>query len=126
MPGATFASTRSMRRWVVPSALFILVLAGVPRAAENCTSLEILALQRFFGVDSTGPTSYRALRHLEARNDQWDRTASMEVWTEADRSGFRYEVVAEAGSNYIRSRVFEPVLTTEREMWATGAPERAT
>jgi hypothetical protein len=116
-----------MRRWTPPALLFVLLtLAGRPSAADNCTSAGPLALQRFFSVDATGPIAYRALRHLEARNEQWDKTASMDVWTEADQAGFRYDVIAESGSGYIRSRVFEPVLTTEQQMWATRASDRAT
>ena len=49
----------------------------------------------------------------------------MDVWTEADRSGFRYTIVGEGGSDYIRSRVFRATLKTEAEMWASGAPDRA-
>jgi hypothetical protein len=47
------------------------------------------------------------------------------VWTEADRDGFRYRIVAEEGSEYIRSKVFRASLETERKMWAEGAPARA-
>ena len=36
-----------------------------------------------------------------------DKTAWMDVWTEADGDGgFTYTVVAEGGSGYIRSKVF--------------------
>ena len=61
------------------------------------------------------PRQYRALRHFEARNDKLDKSAWMEVWTEADRSGFRYEVVGEGGSGYIRSQVFVKALETEQQ-----------
>jgi hypothetical protein len=50
----------------------------------------------------------------------------MDVWTEADAvNGFRYRVVAEGGSDYIRSRVFVATLDAERKMWASGEPDRA-
>ena len=55
-----------------------------------------------------------------------DKTAWMDVWTEADREGgFRYTVVAEGGSGYIRSKVFLASLEKEREMYASGDPSRA-
>src|SRR5206468_11082324 len=38
---------------------------------------------------------------------------------------FRYAIVAEGGSDYIRSRVFRASLDTERKFWASGAPEEA-
>ena len=49
----------------------------------------------------------------------------MDVWTEADAAGFRYRIVTEDGSDYIRSKVFRASLETEREMWAAGAPDEA-
>ena len=44
----------------------------------------------------------------------------MDVWTEADASGFRYRVVAEEGSDYIRSKVFRASLDTERDDVGAG------
>lgn len=83
-------------------------------------------LQRFLSLDSPRVTSYRALRHLDARNDRLDKTAWMDVWVEADREGgFKYTVVAEGGSGYIRSKVFLESLEKEREMYAAGDPSRA-
>ena len=53
------------------------------------------------------PDSYRALRRLEAQNEHFHQHARMVAWTEADRaSGFRYQIVSEDGSAYIRSHVF--------------------
>jgi len=49
----------------------------------------------------------------------------MDVWTEGDDNGFRYQVVAEDGSDYIRNRVFRQTLDSERAMWASGALNRA-
>ncbi len=50
----------------------------------------------------------------------------MEVWTEMDKAGgFRYQVVGEEGSAYIRSHVFRAALEAEQKMWASGEPERA-
>jgi hypothetical protein len=50
----------------------------------------------------------------------------MDAWTESDRSsGFRYEIVAEGGSGYVRRRVLRAALEGEREIWATHGAERA-
>jgi len=43
----------------------------------------------------------------------------------ADAAGFRYRIVGEDGSDYIRSHVFRETLKSESEMWASGAPDRA-
>jgi hypothetical protein len=111
-----------MRGALVGALIVLLAVVGTS-AAEVCTSDE---LQRVFDADTPSVHGYRALRHLEARNGRFDKTAWMDVWTDADReTGFRYKIAAMGGSHYIYSRVFIPALETEREMWATGAPERA-
>jgi hypothetical protein len=78
------------------------------------------ALERFFASVESGPVSYRALRHLEAHNGHLDHAAWMNVWTEADESGFRYEIAGVGGSGYVRDRLFVPALETERKMWGAG------
>ena len=83
-------------------------------------------LQRFLALDDPSPTAYRALRRLEARNPNLNKSAWMDVWTESDAGGqFKYTVVAESGSGYIRSKVFLASLETEQKMYASGAPDRA-
>lgn len=81
-------------------------------------------LERFLAGDNSAPTQYRALRRLDA-NSGFSSSAWMDVWTEADGAGFRYEIVAEGGSSYIRSRVFTPALETERRMWASDRDHSA-
>lgn len=82
-------------------------------------------LERFLAREDPAPTQFRALRHLEARNDHFEKSAWMDVWTEGDASGFSYRIVAEEGSAYIRSHVFRASLEAERALWASGAPGRA-
>jgi hypothetical protein len=50
----------------------------------------------------------------------------MDVWAEADAAGFRYTIIGDGGSDYIRSRVFRASLETERKMWASGEADRST
>jgi len=52
-------------------------------------------------------------------------TAWMDVWTEADTKGFRYTVVDQGGSGFVRSHVFENALETESDMWEKDAASRA-
>jgi hypothetical protein len=94
--------------------------AGPARSSQNPSILE-----RFLALDDPEPSQYRALRHLEARNDRFEKSAWMDVWTDADASGFRYRIVAEDGSEYIRNRVFRASLETERKIWGSGAPDKA-
>ena len=103
--------------------LLVAVAASLPplhAAPGHSTTVE-----RFLALEDPDPWQYRALRRLEASNEHFDKRATMEVWTEADANGFRYRIVSEEGSEYIRSRVFRQTLETERRMWASGAPDAA-
>lgn len=82
-------------------------------------------LQRFLALEDPNPTQFRALRHLEAANDKFGMRAAMDVWTEISASRFSYRIVAEDGSDWIRSHVFRESLEAERRLWATGAPNAA-
>src|SRR3982074_826680 len=59
-------------------------------------------LKRFLATSNAAPERFIAIRHLEARNDHFNKDAWMDVRTEADAAGFRFEVLAEGGSSYIR------------------------
>lgn len=113
---------RGLSRSVLAASIAALVAAHALAAAPtDATNPAPSILQRFLALNDPSPTSYRALRHLEARNDKYDMRAWMDVWTEIDATGFRYRIVAEEGSESIRSRVFRETLETERRMWANAA-----
>jgi hypothetical protein len=83
-------------------------------------------LQRFLSLEDPSPVGYRALRRLDAGNPNLNKAAWMDVWTESDKAGaFRYTVVGEGGSGYIRSKVFLASLETEKNLYESGAPRRA-
>ncbi|HMF93682.1 MAG TPA: hypothetical protein VKE96_05285 [Vicinamibacterales bacterium] len=114
----------SRRLLVVPIAALVVAHATAAATRDgNADGPPIL--QRFLSLDDQSPASYRALRHFEARNEKFDMSAWMDVWTEVDASGFHYRVVAEEGSDKIRSRVFREALESERKLWATGAEQAA-
>jgi hypothetical protein len=109
-------------------AICLVALLAVHASADGPAATAVPAspiLQRFFALDDPTPTQVRALRHLEAANDKFGMRAWMDVWTESDASGFRYRIVAEEGSDWIRSRVFRETLEAERKVWASGAPGKA-
>jgi hypothetical protein len=112
---------RGLNHWLLTTALIAILFAQVNGAVSNDSSP---ILQRFLALDDPQPTQYRALRHLDARNDHFDKSAWMDVWTEGNASGFTYEIVAEEGSDYIRSHVFREALELERRAWKSGAPDR--
>jgi len=86
----------------------------------------IALLQRFLARADGPPVEYRALRHLEARNDHFHASASMEAWTEFDQTrGFHFQIVSETGSPYIRKHVLLAALEGEQRLWASREPQRA-
>jgi hypothetical protein len=115
----------SRRLLVVPFAALAVAHAIAAASGGDAHPAEPPILQRFLSLGDPSPLSYRALRHLEARNEKFDMSAWMDVWTESDASGFRYSIVAEGGSDRIRTRVFRETLEGERRMWAAGAPDAA-
>jgi len=115
---------RALSRTLLTILFFAPLLARVGAHAP-ATAGSPPVLERFLALDDPIPSQVRALRHLEARNDKFDMHASMDVWTELDAAGFRYRIVAEEGSDYIRSRVFREALEAERALWASDAPDKA-
>jgi len=84
------------------------------------------ALQRFLARAEEPTVEYRALRRLEADNPHFHQRAWMTAWTEYDRAnGFRFTVVAEGGSSYIRSKVLRAALEGEQKIWANHEPQKA-
>jgi hypothetical protein len=108
------------RRLLVVAAAFVAV------THLHAGSASSPLLQRFLAIDDPTPSQFRALRHLDATNDRFERSAWMDVWTEGNASGgFRYHIVSEGGSNYIQAHVFRPWLEREKKMWAAGEPDTA-
>ena len=66
--------------------------------------------------------TYRALRHLEARNDQFEKSAWMDVWTEADAR----LPLSDRRRRRIRLHPLEGVPRRARDraqMWCAGEPD---
>jgi hypothetical protein len=114
--------SRSLPAFLVVAVLVVRAGAAGP-AATRVQAPPIL--QRFLALDDPTPTQFRSLRHLEAENDKFGMRAWMDVWTENDASGFRYRIVREEGSDWIRGRVFRETLEAERRLWASDAPNQA-
>ena len=102
------------------------LLVPAAAAAAQEPSAEPSVIDRVVARDDPPPQQYRALRRLEAQSDKLGGSAWIEAWTEADPAhGFRYQIVGEGGSGFVRGRVLRPWLDNEKKMWANGDPERA-
>ena len=81
------------------------------------------SIRQFLEQDDTQP-AYRAERRLEAE------TGGRRGWLQAVTSyapgvGFRYEITAEGGSSFIRTKVLKAVLDGEREVIEHGETRRS-
>src|SRR5262245_15579367 len=114
-----------MRRRLIGSTIILAaVVAGHDvLVAENNSSTSSL-VQRFLALDDDDLHQYRALRHFVARNEKLDKNAWMDVWTDADRSSFTWQIVSEGGSGYIRSKLFMEALEAERALRQNGSAAR--
>ena len=109
--------TRSSHRQWVAAFSFASALAAV--AALSATAP--LPAAPAFDIASEIPLhQYRAMRRMHAQSEKFDHEGWMDAWTELDAGGFRYEIVAERGSDTVRNKVLRTLLKREQEMIATG------
>jgi hypothetical protein len=107
---------------IVPIASLVLLAAPAGSARQAPPSI----VDQFVARHDPPPFQYRALRHLDARNEHFGAKAWMDAWTEVDQAGgFRFEVVGEGGSGYVRSHVLRAALVGEQKMWNSGDPAKA-
>lgn len=106
-------------RWVIGFTLLLVVgLAASPRAGDSRPAGNP-------AIREAPLTQYRAYRRMHVKNEKFDQEAWMEAWTEFDAQGFRYEIVNERGSDYVRNKVLREVLKREQEVIAQGDAARA-
>jgi hypothetical protein len=82
-------------------------------------------VQRFLSRTDEPLGRYGALRRLEARNDRFKMHGWLEAWTELDGKVFRYTILREGGSDYIRKEVLRPLLENEEKLFATRDMSRS-
>jgi len=101
-------------------------LATAHPYASTPAQAQPTVLQRFLARAEEPPVEYRALRRLEAQNPKFKQSAWMLAWTEYDHvNGFRYQIVDEGGSGYIRNKVLRAALDGEQKIWADREPQKA-
>lgn len=113
------------RRALVPLVAALLMVGAKASGLTDSSSAAAPIVQRYLTSPDPDPTEFRVMRHVDAKSEHFGQSAWMDVWTQFDNSGFRYKIVGEGGSDYIRAKVFRASLDTERKMWAEGSPARA-
>ena len=104
-------------------AAIVLALGCVSSARATVPDAADQSIKQFLAQDDT-QRPYRAVRRLEAENGS--RKGWVEAITEySPETGFRYEITAEGGSGYIRSKVLKAVLDGERDVIAQGETARS-
>ena len=97
---------------------------GLHASAGTVADTEALRAMQTFLNRPAGSHAYRAARRLEAAG------SGQRGWLHAQTSftpatGLHYEVTAEGGSGYIRSRVLRSLLEAERQLIAGGGSDGA-
>jgi hypothetical protein len=95
------------------------VLTASGRTGDGATT------PRFLNSSEEDLTSYRAFRRMHARSEKFNQEGWLDAWTELDADGFRYTIVSERGSEYVRNKVLKAVLRREQEIVAGGADRAA-
>jgi hypothetical protein len=112
--------TSTQRLGACVAACTLLVASGWLSADEGRPAApQIPALQE------TPVTSYRAFRRMHASNEKFNQEGWVDCWTSLDGGGFRYEIVSERGSDYIREKILKTLLRREQELIAEGNAGRA-
>lgn len=116
------ANGRNWRRRTSLWALGFTVMAAVAVAPAAGREPESSTGTRFTADEPL--TSYRAFRRMHAKSERFNQEGWLNAWTEFDGRQFRYEIVDERGSDYVRNKVLKAVLKREQEIVAEG-PGRA-
>lgn len=111
----------NQRYWVAAFTLAAAIGIGTTPAAKDVPAANVSpALQ-----SDPALQQYRALRRMHAKSEKFNHEGWMEVWTELDARGFRYEIVSERGSDTVRKKVLRAILEKEREMIAKSESEKS-
>jgi hypothetical protein len=112
---------RRLSRWVIAATFLLAATSGItaaPPADETSVAPDSIR-------DQQPLRQYRAYRRMHARSDHFGQEAWLEAWTEMDGRTFRYTIVSERGSDYIRDKVLKTVLKREQELVASGECSRS-
>ena len=112
--------TRTLSQWLIAAT----ILAGAIAVADAASDDE-RPFDRFPSLRDQPLKQYRAFRRMHARSEHFNQEGWLEAWTEMDERGFRYEIVSESGSDYIRGKVLKAVLRREQELVADGDCQRS-
>ena len=96
-------------------AFCMLAVVATPPVPSQPEPDRAAVLEKFLTSNDSALVSYKALRRLSvlARDGKMQAFLTAQTWLDPE-NGFRYEVLEESGSGFLRSRVLHPVLEAER------------
>lgn len=107
--------------WVIAFTL-IGGSAVMPAATADLTNNPIT---RLFSRTDQPLREYRAFRRMHASSEKSGKyEAWMDAWTELKDGRFSYEIVAERGSDAVRTKVLRAVLAREQELINNGDADK--
>ncbi len=107
--------------WVIAFTL----VAGSAIAPAHASPEFSNPISRFFSRTEQPLREYRALRRMHAYSEKSSKyEAWLDAWTELKDGRFSYEIVAERGSDTVRSKVLRAVLTREQELINSGDADK--
>jgi hypothetical protein len=119
--GIQLSRSRGLSQWGLGFTLLLTFAAGsTPFAAPAEVEGDYAAVGR-----EPELTQYRAYRRMHAQSEHFGQEAWLEAWTELDNGEFRYSIVSESGSDYIRNKVLKAVLKREQELVEAGDCRRS-
>lgn len=104
--------------WALGFTVLLSLGAGSSPAARAGTAVPAVTREQPL-------TQYRAYRRMHAQSERFGQEGWLEAWTEMDQQGFRYTIVSESGSDYIRTKVLRALLKREQELVETGVCRRS-
>lgn len=114
-------TARRLSQWVVAATFLCAATAGTTAAPRPDEPSPLAP-----SIHNEQPLrQYRAYRRMHARSEHFGQEGWIEAWTELNGLNFRYTIVSEKGSDYIRNKVLKAVLKREQELVEDGECSRS-
>jgi hypothetical protein len=111
---------RSVRRVAMCVAAFTLAAGSAVVPVRGASSEFSNPVARLFFRAELPLHQYRAYRRMHASSENAKYEAWLEAWTELKDGRFKYDIVAEKGSEAVRGRVLRAMLAREQEIVNNG------
>jgi hypothetical protein len=118
---------RGRRRKALGAQVWVLIftLFGISAVIPTSSQGPSQAADELPALSEARVTQYRAFRRMHAVNEKFNHEGWVDAWTELDEHGFRYEIVSERGSEYVRNKILKTLLRREQELISQGGAGRA-